>query len=62
VTDERSAIILGITRSDTKPAFFARLHAAGFDYCLIDTEACEGTLRHGSNFGLFSLTRSKPVS
>lgn len=46
-------IILGVTRSDTGPPFFSKLHAAGFDYCLMGgSQALE---KGGGNFVLLSI-------
>jgi hypothetical protein len=49
----QTVIILGVTRSDTGPPFFAKLQAAGFDYCLIGgNKALE---KGGGNFVLLSI-------
>lgn len=51
-------MILGVTRSDTGPAFFSLLRAAGFDYCLLRTDDLDGAGGGvASGFALISVVR-----
>lgn len=58
VAGPRTLVILGVTRSDTGPAFFSMLRAAGFDYCLLRTDDLDGAGGGvASGFALISVVR-----
>lgn len=38
IAGPETLILLGVTRTDTRPPFFRLLQEAGFDYCLVPTD------------------------
>lgn len=63
IASPKTLILLGVTRTDTRPEFFQLLHKAGFDYCLLPTDDCvnsKGVETNGgiaSGFALMSVVR-----
>lgn len=57
VAGPNSIILLGVTRTDTRPPFFKRLRQAGFDYCLIRCHDSTGEGEESRGFALFSVVR-----
>ncbi|CAM9284167.1 unnamed protein product [Ectocarpus sp. 6 AP-2014] len=50
---QHTLVLLGVTRTDTGPAFFDALDKAGFVYNLVDQASHKG-------FGLFTVHREQP--
>lgn len=51
-----TVILIGVTMLDTKPAFFHKLRAAGFDYTKFADHLLEPDFR-GQTFGVFAIQR-----